>query len=97
MNESLIALAGVLIPAAGGGLMWLLSTVNKRIDGVEEAHDERLNVLETAHDKLQEEKVSKEDYYRDQGVQRAILSDIQDDLKNLPDKLLNTLKLLGKI
>jgi hypothetical protein len=104
MNESLIALAGLVSTVVGGVVMYLLNSINKRIDEVggeiihlEKTHDERIAVLEANHDKIQEIKLSKEDYYRDQVVMRNSLTRIEEDLKTLPERILNTLKLLGKV
>lgn len=104
MNESLIALAGLISTVVGGVVMYLLNSINKRIDqvGDEITHlennlDGRIVLLESNHDKIQEIKLNKEDYYRDQGVMRNSLSRIEEDLKTLPERILNTLKLLGKV
>lgn len=59
--------------------------------------DKRVTTLELTQDKLTEQKLDKEDYYRDQGVMRASMTRIEDALINLPEKFLNLLKITGNL
>lgn len=72
MNESLIAIAGIVVPIVGGVVAWVMNTFDKRI-----------SVLENEQDVIHEKKLDKEDYYRDQGALAVTLRNMSSDIKEV--------------
>lgn len=82
--ESITAIFGACVPLVSGVVGYIMHTLDKRISS-----------LELTKDRLQEAKLDKEDYYRDQGVMRSSLTRIEDNVANLPEKILNLFKAAG--
>jgi len=56
----------------------------------------RIAELEVHREKLAQEKLDKEEYHRDQDKIDGTLKDMRDEIRNLPEKILNLFTRMGK-
>ena len=93
MNETAVAIAGILVPLFAGLITWIVNGFHVRIKSLEDVGEE-----------LGKTKLDKEDYYRDQGAMRETLRVMSNDIKEVsnairewPKELMNILSQAGKI
>lgn len=78
-----IAILSAVVPIIAGLAAWNMSTMDRRITS-----------MEGEHEKLQQDKLDKEQYRRDQDKLELTMKEMRDDIRNLPDKITNLITLM---
>lgn len=93
MNESILAIVGLVVPIVTGFAAWVMHGLDSRIKSLEDSNENLIKV-----------KLDKEDYYRDQGAMRETLRVMSNDIKEVanairewPKELITILTQAGKL